>query len=608
MCILDLTTLIVNLLFPLVFSKISIINPFPLHKAKCVVYLKKKNMPSVINIYQVFTRLFRNDNISNKPFGTIEENGCSKFDHFTPQAIQTFKEFGITHIWFTGVIRHATCTSYQKYGLVPNNPQVVKGRAGSPYAITDYYDVDPDLAINPHNRMAEFEALVERCHREDLKVIIDFVPNHVAREYKSINQPNDIKALGEGDNPNHAFLPSNNFYYIPNQGFRVPDGIKFPYTFGVKTYTEFPAKATGNDAFTSHPSINDWYETVKLNYGVDYQNGGQKHFNPIPNTWHKMLHIMKFWASKGVDGLRCDMAEMVPVEFWQWAIPLVKETSNEILFIAEVYKPYEYKKYLDGGFDYLYDKVGLYDISRALVEGHGSARDITQLWQRYEGFSHRVLRFLENHDEQRIASHQFAGNPLKAFPAMVLAATLNTGPLMLYFGQEIGESAAESEGFSGHDGRTTIFDYWCVTEYQKWVNGGEFTTKKLNKNQKELRDFYHKLNHLRLNSKSISHGGFYDLMWVNPHLNQDRIYAYLRHHEDEVLLVVLNFDLNNGYNFNLKIPPDAMGIAGLPATKPWQAEDILFGDFNRTFKPEAVTGDGIPINLKALECLVLRVG
>lgn len=564
--------------------------------------------PSAINIYQVFTRLFRNDTETNKPFGTIEENGCSKFEHFTPRALKAIKEFGTTHIWFTGILRHATCTNYQQYGITPNNPMIVKGRAGSPYAITDYYDVDPDLAINPQGRMAEFEALVKRCHKEDLKMIIDFVPNHVAREYNSINQPDDIETLGASDNPNHAFLPTNNFYYLPNKGFQIPQGINFPYTLGAKHYSEYPAKATGNDVFTAQPSINDWYETIKLNYGIDYLNGHQKHFDPIPGTWHKMLHIMRFWASKGVDGLRCDMAEMVPVEFWQWAIPRVKEINSEIIVIAEVYNPSEYKKFLDAGFDYLYDKVGLYDISRSLIEGHGSAREITNLWQQYEGFSHRMLRFMENHDEQRIASQQFAGNPWRAVPAMVLAATLNAGPLMLYFGQEIGENAIDSEGYSGNDGRTTIFDYWQVTEYQKLVNNGEFDAQHLSKNQLELRNFYQKLNDLRLNSKAISNGAFYDLMWANNHLNCDKIFAYLRHYKNEVLLIVLNFDLHAEYHLKLKIPTDALKITGLSASNPWQATELIFNNKKTTLYPQDALGDGIPIQLVANGVAIYRLG
>lgn len=564
-------------------------------------------MQKAINIYQVFTRLFRNDVETNKHFGTIEENGCSKFDHFSPKALKSIKDFGITHIWFTGVIRHATCTNYSRIGIRANNPLIVKGRAGSPYAITDYYDVDPDLAIDPQKRMAEFETLVERCHNEQLKVIIDFVPNHVAREYKSLCQPNDIKPLGLDDNPNHAFLPSNNFYYVPGKAFKVPYGIGFPYTFGANQYNEFPAKATGNDAFTEEPSIYDWYETIKLNYGVDYLNGKQKHFKPVPSTWRKMLHIMNFWAQKGVDGLRCDMAEMVPVEFWQWAIPQVKKGSKAIIFIAEVYKPSEYKLFLDAGFDYLYDKVGLYDITRSLIEGHGSAKEITHLWQQYEDYSPRMLRFLENHDEQRIASHHFAGNPWRAVPSMVLAATINAGPLMIYFGQEIGEKAADCEGFSSDDGRTTIFDYWHVTEYQKWVNKGKFNEKNLNSNQVELRNFYKNLNHLRLNSLAINSGGFYDLMWVNFHLNQNKIFAYIRHHSDEVLLIVLNFDLNNDCNIRIKIPPDAIRIVGLSSSMAWEAKALLLEDYNASVKPQEAINEGIPIFLKANGSVVFRL-
>lgn len=76
-----------------------------------------------------------------------------------------------------------------------------------------------------------------------------------------------------------------------------------------EAYKEYPAKATGNNRFDAYPNINDWYETVKLNYGIDYQNGNTPHFNPIPDTWTKMLDILLFWAGKNIDGFRCDMAE-----------------------------------------------------------------------------------------------------------------------------------------------------------------------------------------------------------------------------------------------------------------------------------------------------------
>ena len=264
-------------------------------------------------IYQLLPRTFANFCTTRKNNGSIQENGCGKFNLITTKALHEIKNLGATHVWYTGVIEHATQTDYSEFGITPDHPSVVKGKAGSPYAIKDYYDVDPDLAVNVDNRMAEFEALIERTHKAGLKVIIDFVPNHVARQYHSDAKPIGVEDLGEGDNPEWAFSPLNNFYYLP--------GEKFSPTFDIFDYTENPAKVTGNDCFTAHPGHNDWYETIKLNYGVFYQGGGEKQFHPTPSTWLKMRDILRFWAAKGVDGFRCDMAEMVAVEFWEWVIP-----------------------------------------------------------------------------------------------------------------------------------------------------------------------------------------------------------------------------------------------------------------------------------------------
>src|ERR1035437_8141951 len=325
---------------------------------------------SKIIIYQVLPRLFGNEITTNKQNGTIQENGCGKFNSFTTRALKEIKSLGITHVWYTGVIEHATQTDYSAFGIRKDHQGVVKGKAGSVYAIKDYYDVDPDLAENVETRMTEFEALVERTHKAGMKVIIDFVPNHVARQYHSDAKPKGVTDLGENDHAEWAFSPLNNFYYITNQPFNP--------SFSVQGYSEFPAKATGNDQFTASPTQNDWYETVKLNYGVNYVEGGQKQFSPIPNTWFKMRDILLFWASKNVDGFRCDMAEMVPVEFWGWAISQVKMQYPEMLFIAEVYNPAEYRNYIaNGKFDYLYDKVGLYDMLRDVTSRNFPVRDIT---------------------------------------------------------------------------------------------------------------------------------------------------------------------------------------------------------------------------------------
>jgi len=489
-------------------------------------------------IYQVFPRLFGNYNSTNKHNGTIEENGCGKFNSFTPKALSEIKSLGITHIWYTGIIEHATPTDYSTNGIMNDHPAIVKGNAGSPYAIKDYYDVDPDLAVNIVDRMKEFEDLVNRTHEANMNVLIDFVPNHVARQYHSDVKPQGVHDLGETDHSNWAFSPLNNFYYLPNQAFSPQ--------FNVQGYKEFPAKATGNDQFTGSPSQHDWYETVKLNYGVNYVEGHQKQFDPIPGTWIKMRDILLFWAAKKVDGFRCDMAEMVPVEFWGWAIYQVKAQYPDIIFIAEVYNPSEYRNYIcNGKFDYLYDKVGMYEMLRNVTSRNYPVREITNAWQSLGGIENKMLNFLENHDEQRIASGFFSGNGMYAQPAMIVAATLTQAPVMIYSGQELGEQGMESEGFSGMDGRTTIFDYWGVKSLQAWANEGKYDGKLLTPEQKELRTFYQKLLNITLTEKAITHGLMYDLEFANfdnPKFNTHEQYAYFRKYEDELLLFILNFD------------------------------------------------------------------
>lgn len=533
-----------------------------------------------IILYQIYTRLFGNLNSTNKFYGTRDENGIGKFNDITDKALASLKKFGISHVWFTGVIEHATMTDYSTNGIPKDNPYVVKGIAGSPYAIKDYYDVSPDLAVDVPNRMKEFEALVGRSHKAGLKVIIDCVPNHVARQYHSDAKPQGVKDFGEEDDKSVGFNAQNNFYYLPNQAFQVPDNVPIPPGVQAFSYEEFPAKATGNDVFAAKPSINDWFETIKLNYGVDYLNGRTKHFDPIPSTWLKMRDILLYWADKGVDGFRCDMAEMVPFEFWGWVIPEVKKVKPATIFIAEVYNPAEYRNYLfKGKFDYLYDKVGLYDALRRLMEGHGHTADISRVWQQESGdFGNRMLRFLENHDEQRIASKYFAKNPFYAIPAMVVSATLHTGPLMLYFGQEVGVNPTVAEGFSGEDGRTTMFDYWGVLEYQAWVNGGKFDGGKLNNEQKSLRGFYADLLKLVNASDAIRNGAFYDLQYANKGqagYNDARMYTYLRHSDKQKLLIVCNFDLQNSVRTTIKIPAHAWETMGLASQAQYSLKEIF---------------------------------
>ena len=517
-------------------------------------------------IYQVMTRLFGNTKHNNITYGTKEQNGVGTFNDFTAGALSGIKEMGITHIWYTGVIEHAIVADYSGYGIEIDDADVVKGRAGSPYAIKDYYDVNPDLAMNVNERMTEFKELVRRTHDTGLKVIIDFVPNHVARRYVSDTKPAGVEDFGTSDDKSLEFTPNNNFYYIPGQGFQVPSDYEpIPgHDFVTKNvkFDEYPAKATGNDKFDPNPSQYDWFETVKLNYGVDIQNERQKHFDPIPDTWIKMKDILSYWAGLGVDGFRCDMAEMVPVEFWGWVIPQIQQVNPEIIFIAEIYNPREYENYIfNGKFDYLYDKVELYDTLRHIIEGRGSTDNITPIILDFEAknIDGHMLRFMENHDEQRLASQFFAGDPWRGWPAVALSATISNGPMMVYFGQEVGEPGMGAEGFQGDDGRTTIFDYWGVPEHQKWVNEGRFDGGKLSEDQKRLRESYSKLLNLCNSNPVLNAGAFMDLHGFNKNSQKgyknNQVYTFLKQINNRLVLCIFNF-ADTAQDIQLLLPAD----------------------------------------------------
>ena len=542
---------------------------------------KMKTTGNKVVIYQMMTRLFGNIKTLNKPFGTLEENGVGKFEDIDNKALIGIKELGITHVWYTGVLEHALLTDYTSFGIPLDDADVVKGRAGSPYAIKDYYDVNPDLAVDVKNRMLEFDRLVDRTHQQDLKVIIDFIPNHVARSYHSDSRPEGIKDLGESDQKTKAFDPNNNFYYLPGQAFQVPKGYNslgaYPFPTKDGKFEENPAKATGNDQFTSTPTVNDWFETVKLNYGIDYLNGRKTFFDPVPDTWNKMRDILVFWAGKQVDGFRCDMAEMVPAEFWHWVIPQVKALNPDIIFIAEIYNPHEYRRYIDyGRFDFLYDKVQLYDTLRLLINNQASTAWIPGIQKSMAGINHNMVHFLENHDEQRIASPFFNGDPWKALPGMVVSATIDKGPIMIYFGQEVGEPGAGAEGFSGEDGRTTLFDYWGAPEFQKWVNGKKYDGALLSDEQKALRQFYGDILSLSRNNAAIFQGDYLDLTESN--LGQknfsDRIVAYARVSGEEKLVIISSFNAKPEH-VKLQLTPEVIAAFGLTVANQYVGRDLL---------------------------------
>ena len=584
-------------------------------------------------IYQVFTRLFGNENTRNKPWGTLEENGVGKFNDFDDKALKEIHDLGVSHVWYTGVLHHAMVTDYTAYGIANDDPDVVKGRAGSPYAVKDYYSVDPDLAVDPEKRMEEFEALIERTHKHGMKVIIDIVPNHVARKYEGKNNPQGVSDFGANDDTSVAYKKDNNFYYVLGESFQVPKwkdgylplgGEAHPQADG--KFDESPAKWTGNGSRASQPDMNDWYETVKINYGVRPDGGKDFEELPeeyasldhlahnefwngkeVPDSWKKFRDIAHFWLSKGVDGLRYDMAEMVPVEFWSYLNSSIKTEFPEALLLAEVYNPSLYREYLHKGkMDYLYDKVAFYDSIKHIVKGYGWTDHIPKVQEEIQDIEHHMLHFLENHDEQRIASPDFAGSAEKGKPAMVVSTTISTSPTLVYFGQEVGEPGAENAGF-GSPTRTSIFDYIGVPNHQRWMNGKKFDGGSLSAEERDLREFYKTLLNFTLQSEALM-GDYREIHYFNKDQTpgyDHRIFSFVRWSDKEKLIVISNFDTDRNYEIELKVPSDIISSWNLQNGS-YELEEILDPGSIGELSIENGLGQ-VKLSLDPLESKIFRI-
>lgn len=556
------------------------------------------SMKEKLIIYQLFPRIFTNYKKHCIPGGTYEQNGSGKMNDITAKVLKSIKGLGVNTLWLTGIIEMATKTAFE--GIPADNPNVVKGEAGSPYAIKDYYDVAPCLASVPEKRMEEFLKLVKRIHRQGLKVIIDFVPNHTARVYHSDSAPAGIKDFGSDDDISMFYRRDNNYYYLTNQQFAPDFDLSAE---GDTPYVEFPAKATGNDCFTAFCSKNDWYETVKLNYGYDpHMYSGN--YDPVPDTWLKMLHILRFWAAKGVDGFRCDMVFMVPEEFWHWAIPQVKADYPDIIFIGEIYDVDKYHTFLDYcHFDYLYDKVNLYDTLVAIERYRHSAARLTGCWQTVDGIGDKMLNFLENHDEVRFGSDAFAGNPAVVTPYLVTSAMMSRGPFMIYYGQELGESAHDNEGFAGDNNRSTIFDYWSYDTLRRWYNNGKVDDSLLTAHEKWLRDLYTRVLTMCNSSEAIREGNFFDLMYVNlrnPEFNPHHLYSFLRYTKKEILFFLVNFG-DETVRSSIEIPDLCFDMAAIKEGE-YVEKDLLWGnEYVFTVK----RGSRLTLEIKGKDALIL---
>lgn len=583
-------------------------------------------------VYQVFTRLFGNTNTTNKPWGTKEENGVGKFNDFTDRALDEIKSMGVTHIWYTGVPHHCVITDYSEFGISNDDPDVVKGRAGSPYAVKDYYNVNPDLAVDPAKRLEEFEALIDRTHKHGMKVIIDIVPNHVARNYQSLSKPEEVTDFGENDDTSVEYKRNNNFYYIPGNAFLVPESLNNYKPLGGAdnvlsdgNFDENPAKWTGNGSRLVQPHFYDWYETVKINYGVrpdgtyDFDllpDGFDKmdykaHYEfwqgkDVPDSWKKFLDITLYWTEKGVDGFRYDMAEMVPVEFWSYMNSALKMKKPDAFLLAEVYNPSLYRDYIHKGkMDYLYDKVELYDTVKHIMQGYGSTDNLPAIYNGLADIEHHMLHFLENHDEQRIASAGFAGSAEKGKPAMVVSTCLSTSPTMLYFGQNVGEPGDGDMGF-GDETRTSIFDYCGVPAHQRWMNNGNFDAGQSTAAEKELNTFYKTLLSFSAQSPALM-GEYREIHLYNRKNTEDyndKVFSFVRWNNEERLIIISNFE-EAAHAFHLKLDAGTIQAMNLKDGS-YKLIDKLSG--KRDWNLEVKEGKGsIEIELLGLESFILSL-
>lgn len=483
-------------------------------------------------IYQLLPRLFGNENERRKINGSLAENGSGKFSDLSEAVLEKLRADNYTHLWLTGILQHATSTDYAAAGQAADDPDLLKGIAGSPYAIRDYFDVSPDLADDPAARLEEFKALTVRMRAAGLKLILDFVPNHVARSYASDIRPELV--FGNKDRRGKFFLPDNNFFYLTPEVAEGSGPLRLPTidprTGKVVNETArvvgradgyfLPerrhGKVTGNNVVSWQPSTDDWYETVKLNYGFNFLDREAPPEYPsalsprkrIPDTWKKMDAIIAYWQELGVDGFRVDMAHMVPPEFWKWLIHRARGRQEEVFFMAEAYEDDPAKvpshepslrasdgvmvALLDAGFNAVYDDAS-YDVLMELVEADAWANDLDRVnTEKGAMFFDRALRYTENHDEVRLAHpHTWGGGGMDVGrPVSATLFGMSRGPVMVYHGQKVGEPALGREGFGGDDERSSIFDYWSLPELNKWWNEGAADGAGLSLEQKDLRAWY----------------------------------------------------------------------------------------------------------------------
>ena len=585
-------------------------------------------------------RYFGNTITTNQQDGTIEANGCGKFADITETVLQALKDLGVTHVWLTGCLRQATLTGYPEVGLPSDDPDVVKGRAGSLFAVRDYFDVCPDYACHPANRLDEFASLVDRVHRAGLKALLDFVPNHVARSYHSVVKPE--LDFGTDDDTGKFFAPNNHFFYlakIPGQKLTLskpvswnPVGVKFDGEFAPEDGSVGrPPKVTGNNVTSPNPGADDWYDTIKLNYGYNFVDG-TGHYDPRPRTWDVVDQILAYWQAKGVDGFRCDFANYVPAEAWTFLIGQARQRDPNAFFFAEAYvNPFagsgdpvtSMQQLIDAGFDAVYHDPA-YDLLKAIYQGKASQDDYDHEMAFPPIAKHCVVEYLENHDERRVPSpiifdagpdNSGFGSVEAGYQLAPLQYLSSSGPVLMLNGQEVGEPGAQAEGYQLADGRTTIFDYWAMPEFVKWVNGGRYDGGGLSKTQLAIRRFYAALLGL-CQDPSVLGDGYWGLKYFNrPERFTDcpaDLYSFTRFQSASrrALVVVANFRPGTAVQGRIRIPQELVAAVGFTGNV---SVHLLLDRQGRrdcsvaTVNAERLTSDGFPVSVSNQSAYVYTI-
>jgi glycosidase len=591
-------------------------------------------------IYQIVVRYFGNTITTNQQDGTIEANGCGKFADITETVLQALKDLGVTHVWLTGCLRQATLTGYPEVGLPSDDPDVVKGRAGSLFAVRDYFDVCPDYACHPANRLDEFASLVDRVHRAGLKALLDFIPNHVARSYHSVVKPE--LDFGTDDDTGKFFAPNNHFFYlakIPGQKLTLskpaswnPVGVKFDGEFAPEDGSlGRPPKVTGNNVTSPNPGADDWYDTIKLNYGYNFVDG-TGHYDPRPRTWDVVDQILAYWQAKGVDGFRCDFANYVPAEAWTFLIGQARQRDPNAFFFAEAYvNPFagsgdpvtSMQQLIDAGFDAVYHDPA-YDLLKAIYQGKASQDDYDHEMAFPPIAKHCVVEYLENHDERRVPSpiifdagpdNSGFGSVEAGYQLAPLQYLSSSGPVLMLNGQEVGEPGAQAEGYQLADDRTTIFDYRAMPEFVKWVNGGRYDGGGLSKTQLAIRRFYAALLGL-CQDPSVLGDGYWGLKYFNrPERFTDcpaDLYSFTRFQSASrrALVVVANFRPGTAVQGRIRIPQELVAAVGFTGNV---SVHLLLDRQGRrdcsvaTVNAERLTSDGFPVSVSNQSAYVYTI-